>query len=117
MREASDHALKQLALRHCLARCDRRTGLMADYRPVRKSGCGGYAAPDGRLAGTDGSVRLADPAMFALLQVLKGCEGALCEVVEAERSSPRVWEDDFFDEGDPPSLDGVERARMAHPVR
>ena len=112
MREASDHALKQFG-RFGIVSLGATGGqaLMADSIGRFEIWIhGGCAAPDGRLASTNGSVRLADPAMFALLQVLKGREGALCEVVEAERraQAPHVWEDGFFDEGDPPSLDGVE---------
>jgi hypothetical protein len=71
---------------------------------------GGCSAPDGRLANANGSVRLADPDILGLLNVLKGHEGAFCEIVEAARrtEAPRVRSDEFFDEGDPPSLDGDE---------
>src|SRR4051812_7606720 len=128
MRDASDRALKQFG-RFGIVSLGATGGqaLMADSVGRFEIWIhGGYAAPDGRLASTNGSVRLADPAMQAMLQVLKGHEGALCEIVEAERrtQAPRVCGDGFFDEGDPPSLDGVESepewpipVAMAAPLR
>jgi hypothetical protein len=128
MRDASDRALKQFG-RFGIVSLGATGGqaLMADSVGRFEIWIhGGHAAPDGRPASTNGSVRLADPAIFALLQVLKGHEGTLCEVVEAERRTqvPCVWLDGFFDEGDPPSLDGVESepewpipVAMAAPLR
>src|SRR5262245_15743122 len=112
MREVSDRALRQFG-RFGIVSLGAIGGpaLMADsvgrFEIWIHGGCG---APDGRLANTNGSVRLSDPDMFGLLTVVKGREGASCEIVETERrpEAPFVRFEMFFDEGDPPSLDGPE---------
>ena len=119
MREASDRALRQLGRFGAVSLgATGGPALMADSVGRFEIWIhGGCAAPDGRLCNTNGSVRLADPDFFGFVNVVKGREGAACEIAETGRvlDAPSVRVDEPFDEGDPPSLDDAP-AKPAWPI-